>query len=106
LASKSIAPAKAQKGKIAKPKEKALQNPPLQGDVVWVDVLRKVVWINLGQADGLKPRTRFQATEKQDDEVVKGQIEVIRNLAPHIAEARILSHDEKDPIAKGDLIRP
>lgn len=94
-----VAPAKAQK---ALPRAEAA----LKGEVVWVDASRKTIWINLGQADGLKPRTKFQAMQKQDDEVVKGQIEVTRLLAPHLAEARIQTEEKNDPIAKGDLIVP
>ena len=107
--SKSITPAKAQKAlpkRIPKPQEKAQAKMPLQGDVAWVDASRQVIWIRWGQANGLKPRMKLQVMQKLDDEVVKGQVEVTRVLAPHMAEARILSQEEKDPLTQGDSVIP
>jgi hypothetical protein len=109
MASKSIIPAKAQKAlpqRIAKPQEKAQAKMPLQGEVAWVDASRQVLWIRWGQANGLKPRMKLQVMQKLDDEVVKGQVEVTRMLAPHMAEARILSQEEKNPLAQGDSVIP
>jgi hypothetical protein len=105
--SSSIPPARAERavpGEVARPKAK--EKTPLKGEVVWVDAACNVVWINLGQADGIGPRAKFQVGQQQDDEVIKGQIEVTRVLAPRLCEARILSQELKDPIDKGDLIIP
>jgi hypothetical protein len=105
--SKSIAPARAERAlprEVAKPK--AQGKAPPRGNVVWVDAARNLVWINLGQADGIGPRAKLQVGQQQDDEILKGQIEVTRVLAPRLAEARILSQEVKESIDKGDPIIP
>ena len=77
----------------------------------------KKVWINLGDADGLTPRTTFDIYSKKpfkvdgddaqaDVEVgtAKGTIEVTRILEPHLAEAQILNEKLEHPIVRGDSI--
>src|SRR5688500_407781 len=101
----SIAPPKAERalpGQIAKPKGKAQEKTPPKGEVGWVDASRKLVWINSGQADGIGPRAKIQVEQRQDDESIKGQIEMTRMLAPRLSEARILSQEAKENIDKGD----
>jgi len=80
------------------------------GVVRWVDHVNKLVWINLGEVDVLKPRTTFSVYTKKNLGVargsadVKGSIEVTRILGPHMAEARVLKDDIYNPISAGDPI--
>lgn len=87
------------------------------GNIVWIDSIQKRVWINLGEVDGLRPRTTFSVYKKDHagvgrgarqfevgPEDIKGAIEVTRVMGPHQAEARILGDVIYDPIAKGDPI--
>jgi hypothetical protein len=87
------------------------------GSIVWVDVSARRVWINLGEVDGLRPRTSFSVYRKDHSGVgrgsrphaagpddIKGSIEVMRIMGPHQAEARILGDDIYNPIGKGDPI--
>ncbi len=68
------------------------------------------VWINLGDADYLKPRMTFSVYAKENlgvgrgAEDIKGKIEVTRILEPHMAEARVVEEDLYRPIVSGDLI--
>ena len=84
------------------------------GEVRWVDHLGKRVWISLGEADGLKPRTTFSVYKKSHSGVgrgtekgqiggedIKGAIEITRVLEPNLSEARIVEEDIYAPIAKG-----
>ncbi|MFK7822280.1 MAG: hypothetical protein AB8G99_26525 [Planctomycetaceae bacterium] len=67
------------------------------GRVMFVDSARKVVTINLGEADGLRPGVTFSVYQKDNSgigrrnmEDIKGKVEVTSILGPHRAEARIL----------------
>ena len=68
------------------------------------------VWINLGDADYLKPRMTFSVYAKENlgvgrgAEDIKGKIEVTRILEPHMAEARVVEEDLYRPMVSGDLI--
>ncbi len=68
------------------------------------------VWIDLGEADGLKTRMTFSVYSKESQGVgrgaedVKGKIEVTRLLGDHMAEARIVENDLYRPIVPNDLI--
>jgi hypothetical protein len=87
------------------------------GEVRWVDHVGKRVWVNLGDADGLKPRTTFSVYKKTHSGVgrgtekgqiggedIKGAIEITRILEPNLSEARIVDEDIYAPISKGDPI--
>lgn len=75
-----------------------------------VENASKTVWINLGEADFLKPRMTFSVYAKENQGVgrgaedVKGKIEVTRVLDAHMAEARIIDEDLYRPMLQGDLI--
>lgn len=75
-----------------------------------VDNASKTVWINLGEADFLKPRMTFSVYAKENQGVgrgqedVKGRIEVTRIIGPHMAEARITEEDLFRPMVAKDLI--
>lgn len=87
------------------------------GYVRMVDSFAHMVWIGLGEADGLKPRTTFSVYKKINHGVgrgtkkgmvgaedIKGSIEVTRIMGPNLSEARILTEDQFNPISKGDPI--
>lgn len=87
------------------------------GIIRWVDRTGSKVWIDLGQADGLKARTTFNVYKKipsrfgrekapiaVSGEEIKGTIEVTRVLEAHLSEARILTEDIRNRIAKGDPV--
>jgi len=87
------------------------------GQIRLVDSNSKKVWISLGEAEGIKPRTTFSVYRKTNSGVgrgtvkgavgaedIKGSIEVTRVLEAHLSEARILTEDIYRPMAKGDPI--
>jgi hypothetical protein len=87
------------------------------GNVDWVDSVTRRVYINLGEIDGLRPRSTFSVYRKNHSGVgrgsrpgltgpedIKGAIEITRVTGPHQAEAKILDEDLYNPIGKGDPI--
>ncbi|MGQ0634400.1 MAG: hypothetical protein ACT4QC_07315 [Planctomycetaceae bacterium] len=87
------------------------------GKIVLVDNALKRVWIDLGEADGLRPRTTFSVYRRTNSGVgrgsaphaigpedIKGKIEITRILDEHQAEARIIEDDPYNPMGKGDPI--
>jgi hypothetical protein len=80
------------------------------GRITRVDHVVGLVWLNLGRADGLKPRTTFSVYQKDNQSVgrnvsdIKGTIEVVSILGAHESEARIVSDFSSNPIFRGDLI--
>jgi len=87
------------------------------GQIRWIDPIGKKVWISLGDAEGVKPRTTFSVYKKTHSGVgrgtvkgvvgaedIKGSIEVTRVMEAHLSEARILTEDIYHPMAKGDPI--
>ena len=80
------------------------------GLVQRVDNSSKLVWINLGDDDFLKPRMTFSVYGKENQGVgrgaedVKGKIEITRILGKHIAEARITKEDLFRPMVQNDQI--
>jgi hypothetical protein len=101
--------------------EYAAMPPTLPEDslIRWVNSATKVVWISVGEADDVQPRTNYRVLKKplakrdpgepQPDhpgERFKGTIEVTRVIELNLSEARILDEDAGNPIAKGDRIAP
>lgn len=87
------------------------------GQIRFVDTNNKTVWLDIGEADGLKPRTTFSVYKKQHSGVgrgtvkgtvggedIKASIEVTRIVDAHRSEARILTEDIYNPIMKGDPV--
>jgi hypothetical protein len=78
------------------------------GEVTLVNTSARIVWINLGSADGLKRQMTFSVIDQQaagvSEEAMKGTIEVTRVDEPHRAEARIVQDILNDPIMQGDKI--
>lgn len=75
-----------------------------------VDAVQGICTVNLGSLDGLKPQTTFSVYKQNNAgigrglEDVKGSIEIVRILQPHLAEARILEQNAYDPISPKDPI--
>jgi len=78
------------------------------GKVMWVNQRMGRVYINLGEADGLRRLTNFGVFSSDTDDVSrskkKASIEVVEIIGPHMAEARITQDDPKNPIQLGDLV--
>ena len=80
------------------------------GRVDYVDVGSRTVWINLGEADKLQPRTTFSVYKQSNSGVgrgkedIKAQLEVVRINGAHAAECRITEEDIYNPISSGDPI--
>ncbi len=78
------------------------------GRVTWVNQRNRTVWINLGEADSLRPQVTFSVYEQDLADAgkseKKGSIEVVRLLDDHLAEARITGDSISDPIMPGDQL--
>jgi|SRR5579872_7068356 len=87
------------------------------GQIVSIDPVARTVWVNLGEAEGLKPRTTFSVYKKSHSGVgrgtvkgtigaedIKGSIEITRVMSANLAEARILNENIYTPMARGDPI--
>ena len=92
-------------------KEEDLSFDTPDGIIEWIDHNSGLVWINLGEADGLKKQTSFSVYRqghygvgRHDKRDIKGAVEVTRILGAHQAEARIVDRRLKEPIAPGDPI--
>jgi len=75
-----------------------------------VDNSSKTVWLNIGSADRVQPRTTFSVYAKDNSgigrgqEDIKGKIEVTRVIDAHMSEAKILEEDLYRPMAANDQI--
>lgn len=78
------------------------------GRISWVRQRDGVVWVNLGQADGLTRQTTFAVYSSDATDVEKAEkkadIEITQVLGEHLAEARIVEDKVSDPIVPGDLV--
>lgn len=80
------------------------------GEIRRVDNNTRTVWINLGDADNLRPQTTFSVYDQdhhgvgRGPEDIKGRIEVTRILGPHLAQARILEEDLIRPMSEQDVV--
>jgi hypothetical protein len=80
------------------------------GTIRRVDNTSNMVWIDLGDADFLKPRMSFSVYDKNTPGVartpadIKGKIEVTRIIDAHLAEAKIIDENLYRPMAPGDFI--
>ncbi len=76
------------------------------GQIVWTSNDKRTVWINLGSSDHLPKRMTFSVYKKQHaglartKEDIKGSIEIIKIIEPHLAEARVLGSGLFTPITK------
>lgn len=87
-------------------RDNIFENP--DGRITWVNQKQRLVWINLGRADGLGRQTTFSVFDAQETGVTtaepKGRIEVVRIVEDHLAEARILEDTARNPILPNDVI--
>lgn len=80
------------------------------GYVRRVDNVSRIVWLNIGDADFLKPRMTFSVYGKETPGVgrtpadIKGKVEVTRVIDAHLSEAKILDEDQFRPMAPGDAV--
>ncbi len=78
------------------------------GKITRVNQRTRLVWLNVGPADGLRTQTSFVIVAPEDGNPVKskpkGMIQVVRLTDDHQAEARIVEDDLSNPIMPGDLI--
>ncbi len=78
------------------------------GKIVYVDQLNRVVWLNIGEADGVRLLTTFGVYSKDAlaEGVLdsKGSLEIIRIVDAHECEARILNDEMEDPFVPGDYV--
>lgn len=80
------------------------------GELRYVDYNNKLVWVNIGEADGLPVGTTFSVYSRgvnglgRGPEDVKGAIEITKVLEAHLAEARIIKDDPAQPMAPQDPI--
>jgi hypothetical protein len=84
------------------------QHESPDGEVTWVNQRERLVWIDLGYADGLSRQITFTVHDHDQSGVAsavkKGRVEVVRILEPHLAECRILEDSTKNPILPGDKL--
>lgn len=78
------------------------------GRVTLVNQAQRLVWINLGQKDGLQRQTTFAVFDHDENGVAqaepKARLEVVRVNGDHLAECRILEDKPSDPILQNDVI--
>ena len=81
---------------------------PADGLIRWVNQKDQKVWINLGEADHLRPQVTFTVYSGDESDALKadtkGSIEVTKILSPHMAEARITSDIPTRPLMEGDKV--
>ncbi len=78
------------------------------GKVTQVYAGSRIVYLNVGSADGVPRQATFSVYPRGSHRVAsaerKGMLEVYRVVGPHQTEARILDEKPADPILPGDLI--
>ncbi len=81
---------------------------PADGLIRWVNQKDQKVWINIGEADHLRPQVTFSVYSGDESDALKakskGSIEVTKILSPHMAEARVTSDIPTRPLMEGDKI--
>jgi len=81
---------------------------PADGRITWVNQRYGTVWIDLGDAEQLRPQITFSVFGADDSDPLKaakkGSIEVSRILGSHMAEARVTHDDPTNPLLPGDKI--
>jgi len=81
---------------------------PEDGLISWVNQKEGKVWINIGEADALRPQVTFSVYSGDEADALKadtkGSIEVTKILSPHLAEAQITNDVPTRPLMEGDKI--
>lgn len=77
-------------------------------EVVYADQANKIVRLNVGTDDGIRPLTTFNVFPADAIDVggakSKGSVQVVAAIGPHECEARILEDEMSSPIMAGDLV--
>lgn len=88
-----------------------LSNPNFDrgdGSVVYVDQKSKIIRLDIGTDDGIRPLMSFSVypPEVFEEGMVasKGRVQVVRTIDEHSCEAKILEDDSTKPIEPGDVI--
>ncbi|MFM9115037.1 MAG: hypothetical protein ACKOU6_02620, partial [Planctomycetota bacterium] len=96
-----------QKDEIKRRTEKENFEGP-SGQSRYVTQRQGLVLINLGSADGLRPQINFSVYDQDENSATRAQkqaaSEVVRITDAHLAEARIIESQVKNPILPGDNI--
>ena len=79
------------------------------GKITLIDRTLKMVWLDLGQADGLRTGLVFHVFDRDAARVgsrrqTKGAVRVTRIVGAHQAEATIVTEKSRTPILKSDLV--
>ena len=80
------------------------------GKVTLVESGQRLVWIDRGSADGLRPGIRFSVFDRDVERLgasrkgLKGVVEVSRVTGLHRSQARIIDSDKLDPFLPGDVL--
>jgi len=104
--SKTITDLKEKRKADESARETLFESP--DGRIAWINQRQKLVWIDVGRADGLMRQTTFSVFDHDingvTNAVPKARIEVVRLSDDHMAECRILEDSAANPILKGDAI--
>ncbi len=77
-------------------------------EILYADQVLKLVRLNVGERDGVRPLTTFNVFEPNaldmNDSTAKGSVQVVRNLGEHMCEAKILEDQMSNPVKQGDLV--
>jgi hypothetical protein len=78
------------------------------GEIIWVNQTARLVWVNLGQADKVRPQMTFDVFDADENNLArseaKGRIEIHRVVDDHSSEAVIREDLLANPIMAGDHI--
>lgn len=75
-----------------------------------IDNVSGIVWLNIGDADFLKPRMTFSVYGKETAGIgrtvadIKGKVEVTRVIDAHLSEAKVIQEDLYRPMSPGDAV--
>lgn len=79
-----------------------------QGKISLVADGGKIVWLNLGKADGLRPGVRFGIVNpdelKLKDAKPKAHVQIVEVLSDHEARGEVVSGSIRIPVLAGDLV--
>jgi len=81
---------------------------PADGVIRYVNQRNHTVWVNLGEADDLRPQVTFSVYDGDQNDALsaerKGSIEITRILSNHMAEGTITDDQAIRPLMSGDKI--
>jgi len=81
---------------------------PADGVIRYVNQRNHTVWVNLGEADDLRPQVTFSVYDGDQNDALsaerKGSIEITRILSDHMAEGTITDDQTIRPLMSGDKI--